>query len=220
MLNVNSHNPWADLGLAAPPPPSTAKKELDQAAFLRLMTEQLKNQDPLKPLGSQEFLGQMAQFSTVQGIHALNSTFQGLAAAMMDTQALDAVSLVGHDAMVVAERFGYAGGGIEGEIGAPMAGRITYEISNAAGEVVHRGVLDATRPGYVPFAWDGLDAEGNPFPPGEYRIAARVSAGDRTEAAVPSIKARVDSVSLTSQGIVLNLSGLGAAPLSAVRRIG
>lgn len=220
MLNVNGNNPYADLGMAAPPPPPAQKKELDQAAFLRLMTEQLKNQDPLKPLGSQEFLGQMAQFSTVQGIQSLNSTFQNLAVSMMDNQALDAVSLVGHDAMVVAERFGYDGGGLEGEIGAPMAGRITYEISNAAGEVVHRGSLDASKPGYVPFEWDGLGVDGEPLPPGDYKIAARVSAGDKTETAVPSIRARVESVSLTSQGIVLNLSGLGAAPLSAVRRIG
>ena len=44
-----------------------------QADFLELFVAQLQNQDPLEPVGQQEFLGQLAQFSTVEGLEKLNA---------------------------------------------------------------------------------------------------------------------------------------------------
>ena len=43
----------------------TSNDELDQSDFLRLLTTQLQNQDPTKPLDGQEFTAQLAQFSTL-----------------------------------------------------------------------------------------------------------------------------------------------------------
>ena len=63
--------------------PSTGKSKNDgmgQADFLRLMTEQMKNQDPLNPLKGNEFLGQLAQFSTVQGIENMQQAMSAMAA--------------------------------------------------------------------------------------------------------------------------------------------
>ncbi len=45
-----------------------------QAQFLELFVAQLQNQDPLEPVGQQEFLGQLAQFSTVEGLEKLNAS--------------------------------------------------------------------------------------------------------------------------------------------------
>jgi len=41
--------------------------------FLRLLVTQLKYQDPLKPTDQSQFMSQMAQFSTVEGINNLQS---------------------------------------------------------------------------------------------------------------------------------------------------
>lgn len=49
------------------------KQTLDQKDFLALMSAQLKNQDPTKPVDNSEYVAQMAQFSTVNGIAATNS---------------------------------------------------------------------------------------------------------------------------------------------------
>ena len=46
---------------------------LNQQDFFSLMIAQFQNQDPFKPMESGEFLGQIAQFSTVDGIHSLNT---------------------------------------------------------------------------------------------------------------------------------------------------
>lgn len=43
----------------------TTNDQLDQSDFLRLLSTQLQNQDPTKPLDGQEFTAQLAQFSTL-----------------------------------------------------------------------------------------------------------------------------------------------------------
>jgi flagellar basal-body rod modification protein FlgD len=51
---------------------------LDKDDFLRLLVTQLKYQDPLSPTDNQQFMAQMAQFSTVEGINNLESTLASL----------------------------------------------------------------------------------------------------------------------------------------------
>jgi flagellar basal-body rod modification protein FlgD len=52
--------------------------ELGRNQFLQLFSTQLQHQDPMEPVGQQEFLQQLAQFSTVEGIENLNTGFSGL----------------------------------------------------------------------------------------------------------------------------------------------
>jgi flagellar basal-body rod modification protein FlgD len=65
------------------------KKTLDQSDFLALMSAQLKNQDPTKPVDNTEYVAQMAQFSAVSGIAETN---QSLAAVIERLDRLIAAS--------------------------------------------------------------------------------------------------------------------------------
>jgi flagellar basal-body rod modification protein FlgD len=56
-----------------------AQKQLGQTDFLRLMTTQLKQQDPLDPVDNQAMVAQMAQFSSVAGISEMNISLRGIA---------------------------------------------------------------------------------------------------------------------------------------------
>lgn len=58
------------------------KTSLDQSDFLALMSAQLKNQDPTKPVDNSEYVAQMAQFSTVSGISQSNDTLLQIAAKL------------------------------------------------------------------------------------------------------------------------------------------
>jgi len=51
---------------------------LGQADFLRLMTEQMKSQDPFDPVDNKEMLAQMAQFSQLAGVNDINTTLTAL----------------------------------------------------------------------------------------------------------------------------------------------
>ena len=84
------------------------KEETDQDMFLKLMLAQLENQDPLKPQDGTEFLSQMAQFSTVEGIGNLNKGIDELNGLYRSNQALQATALVGRD-VLVSGNVGYLG---------------------------------------------------------------------------------------------------------------
>lgn len=60
-------------------PQGTAAKTMGQTDFLRLMTTQLKEQDPFNPVDNQAMVAQMAQFSSVAGISEMNISLKGIA---------------------------------------------------------------------------------------------------------------------------------------------
>ena len=140
------------------------KSDLSQADFLRLMTEQLKNQDPLKPLSNAEFVSQMAQMSTAQGVGDLRGSLDGMAEAMNSDQALRGASLIGRNALIETNRLALGadpdveGAFIaEGIAAAPSSGLITVEITTANGALVRRLQVQAQGAGDVAFSWDGLN---------------------------------------------------------------
>ena len=51
------------------------KSSLNADDFLKLLTVQLQNQDPLKPMEDAQFMGQMAQFAALEQTRDLNSSF-------------------------------------------------------------------------------------------------------------------------------------------------
>lgn len=55
-----------------------AEKKLGQTDFLRLMTTQLKEQDPFNPVDNQAMVAQMAQFSSVAGISEMNTSLKSI----------------------------------------------------------------------------------------------------------------------------------------------
>jgi flagellar basal-body rod modification protein FlgD len=57
------------------PPPTTSNSTLGQADFLQLLTTQLQNQNPLQPMDTTASIAQLAQFSSVQALTTLQSSF-------------------------------------------------------------------------------------------------------------------------------------------------
>lgn len=61
---------------------ATGKATLGQEDFLKLMTTQLKVQDPFAPTDSTQMVAQMAQFSQVSGNAEMNTTLKNIAAKL------------------------------------------------------------------------------------------------------------------------------------------
>ncbi len=74
---------------------SGASQELDQDAFLMLMIEQLKNQDPMNPMDNSEMLAQQAQFTQISELQKLNSAMNS------NNMIQQANSLVGKTVQIV-----------------------------------------------------------------------------------------------------------------------
>jgi flagellar basal-body rod modification protein FlgD len=77
-----------------------ASKQLGQADFLKLLTVQLQQQDPMKPMDDTQSIAQMAQFSSLQQMSSLNDN---VSAMRLDSQLASAGSLLGRQVTLQAE---------------------------------------------------------------------------------------------------------------------
>lgn len=199
------------------------RNKLGQEQFFQLMITQLQNQDPLKPLDSNEFLSQVAQFSTVSGIQDMQRSITQLVGSLQSSQALQASTLVGRDvlidgnvAMLGADRQ------LAGALELPAAtGGTTLSIFDASGQLVRQIDLGAQPAGLVRFKWDGFANNGQNASAGVYVVTANASFDGATQAVDTLVSGRVESVSINSHppGATLNLSGGGSVGLDAVREL-
>ncbi|RMG57726.1 MAG: flagellar hook assembly protein FlgD [Gammaproteobacteria bacterium] len=197
--------------------------QLGQADFLKLMTTQLSNQDPFKPMESGDFLAQIAQFGTVNGITELQKSFQDFSSRIFSGQALQAASLIGREVLVPGDSMLHMAGNSE-QIAVDLPNAATdVEVSvyTASGQLVDTLRLGPQEAGLLNIAWDGTDSQGNPVPTGEYRFEATVRNGTSASAANLFMSTRVLSVSLDRNGgdMQLETEGLGRVDFSDVRRI-
>jgi flagellar basal-body rod modification protein FlgD len=190
--------------------------------FMSLMTTQLKNQDPLKPMESGDFLGQIASFGTVSGIADLQASFSSFAKSMQSDQALQGSSLVGRSVLVPSS-IGYmtADSGLTGQINvAEPVTDLKVTIYNEAGVAV-RTLEMGSASGYTNFSWDGFDNNGTASPEGVYQFKATGTVNGENTAFATATIAKVSSVLVGSgsQGLTVNLAGIGSVPFSEVQEI-
>lgn len=214
---------FAELGLAPPKDPAAPKKELGQAEFFDLMVAQLKFQDPIKPVANTEFVAQLAQFSNVRALGDIQESMAELVGAFQSSQALQASTLVGRGVLVPGNAAELnPGEEVSGVLElAERAADVQVSVFHPSGELVRRIELGDGEAGRLPFAWDGLDAQGAPAPPGLYTLSADGVVGGERAALPMLVAAHVDSVTLRQHppGATLNLSGLGPVDMSAVREL-
>jgi len=223
MISTQATTDILDTGLSSRPTNSRlGSTELGQSDFLALMTAQLAAQDPLKPQDNGEFIAQMAQFSSVESLSRLETSFSELANAMSSNQALQASTLVGKQVLVPAD-VAYVTdqgtvSGIAGVTSPISQGTIT--ITDSSGQTIRTISLGQQSGPEVNWSWDGNDEAGNHVNAGIYNVSFTGKINDETSQFPTLISAQVDSVSLGGiNGVVLNLEGLGPVNLSDVSRI-
>ncbi|MGO9994210.1 MAG: flagellar hook assembly protein FlgD [Steroidobacteraceae bacterium] len=192
--------------------------------FLTLMLAQLKNQDPTSPIDSNAFLTQLAQLSEVQGITALNTSFSALSSSLTSNQALQASSLLGHQALVGSSSatLSTAGGTVTGAVQVPQTSSdVVLNVTNSSGVLVKSIDLGAQSAGLANFTWDGTASDGSKAAAGTYTLSAQVNGVASGTAVSTYVNGTVESVTMASgsTGMTLNVAGLGSVPFSSVTQI-
>lgn len=151
-------------------------QDFDQ--FLRLLTTQLQNQDPLSPMDSTEFTNQLVAFSGVEQQIKTNEQLQNLLAFQTLNLTAVGLSFIGKNVEVQDSSFRADGSSSTSLSYVMRAGaeKGTIAITDADGKTVYSADADLT-PGTNKFVWDGKDKNGVPVPPGTYTL--KVSAMDK-----------------------------------------
>jgi len=178
--------------------PTTPKKELDQASFLKLLTMQLSYQDPFKPVDNAQMLSQMTSMSTSEGISSLSTQMGNLNTLMTSSQALQASALVGQNVLIPSNT-GYLekDGEISGvvAVGDKTMSNVKITVEDEKGQVIKSFSLEGEHKGNVSFNWDGTDQDGKPVKEGKYQIKATGTvAGISERPVVDKIHEEIDEV--------------------------
>ncbi|UJJ32145.1 flagellar hook assembly protein FlgD [Halopseudomonas maritima] len=198
--------------------------ELGKDQFLELLVAQMNNQDPLSPQENGEFIAQLAQFSTVEGIGNLNTSMEALLSGYQSSQALQASSMVGRTVIVPTDQAVVdTTAGLEGQLALQQSSsNVFVNIYDEAGSLVKTINMGSQEAGMLDFTWDGTDSSGNLAEPGIYTVEAMASIGGKNTQMATLLPANVDSVSIgagNSGEMLLNVAGLGSISLSNVYAI-
>ena len=198
-----------------------SKDNLGQEDFLKLMTTQLQNQDPFAPMENAEFIGQMAQFSTVTGIAEMGQALKSISSQLKEFRIATASNMLGSSVMIPGN---YAridsDNEIHGMVDLPKASAQTeIRFTDATGNILHTKQLGAQASGLMGFSWEDIPSEiANKNEP--LRIEAFADFGSGMESLTPSIFAEVLAASTgdETQGVVLDVRDYGEVLASDVQK--
>lgn len=147
---------------------SAAKLSSDFTTFLKMLTTQMQNQDPLNPMESSDFAMQLATFSGVEQQVRSNQLLETLAAQFSLVGMSQLAGWVGQEARAAADVW-YRGQPVTlAPNPVANADRAVLVLSDAQGNVVSREDLPVSA---APYLWLGGDAAGDPLPEGRYSLA-------------------------------------------------
>ncbi len=192
-------------------------------SFLKLLTTQLRYQDPTSPMNSTEFTSQLVQFSQVEQQLEANDKLDSLIGLQGASQIAFAASLAGKYIEIAGDTTAYAGEGTL-DYGYRMpAGAVdtTINIVDGSGRTVLTtgGEIAA---GKHRFTWTGLTTDGTTAAAGDYRIQVIANDTDGEPLQVdPTIVSRVTGVDLEEGHIRLETGSfsVGLSDVLAIRDI-
>ncbi|MEK9876350.1 MAG: flagellar hook capping FlgD N-terminal domain-containing protein [Betaproteobacteria bacterium] len=174
---------------------SPVVQDLDRNAFLRLITTQLQNQNPLDPMKNEAFL---AQFSTLEATTAMSSSLSEFVSGQQQERMLRGANLLGKQVFAPDVAM-YQPGSM------PLDGVVKldqvvdnlrlYVVDARTSQIVNQMDLVPQIPGDVAFGWNGGNFEGEPAEAGTYMFKAVGYVGDQTMDIPALAQAKITGVS-------------------------
>lgn len=184
--------------------------------FLNLLTAQMKNQDPLDPLDSTQFVDQLVSFSGVEQQIAQNQNLESLLIIQSAAAQTSSVGYIGRVATALTPDSRLQDGAANWQYELPESAQTTNMIiRDSSDRVVYRTTGDTTT-GQHDFNWNGQTSSGTTAPDGIYTL--EINAVAQNGATIPAeirASARVTGIDLSGSEVVVEMGGIDV-PLSSV----
>ena len=200
---------------------SAAKVDtLGRDQFLTMFLAQLKNQDPLNPMESQEFSAQLAQFSSLEQLFNVNENLESMMTAQEDASRLQALNFIGKEIVAEGDSLSLeAGKAVTGRFDLDAAADCTVKILNEEGIAVRTIPMGYLGAGSQSFQWDGRDGSGNSMEPGVYTFGILALSESGTQvSSTTQISGKVTGVNLEGDAVKLYVGAISVA-MSDVKNI-
>jgi flagellar basal-body rod modification protein FlgD len=190
----------ANQGLLASAAKSGGTSGADFNMFLKLLTTQMQNQDPLDPMDTSEYTQQLVQYSQVEQSVQQTKSLKEILARLSAQDMAQASTFIGREARFDSPLSGLGASTPADWAFQPQrpAASMVATVTDATGQVVHRADLD---PATGRYSWDGVRADGKRAPAGAYSLS--IAALDAAGSPIP--------VSIGGMGIVRDVLTDGGA---------
>lgn len=139
------------------------KEELGQDGFMKLLAHQLKNQDPMKPMDQKDFSANLAQFSQLEQLTALNKKMEGMSQSAIDEKRVQGASFLGKKVMTNGTSIEYNGEGKDVKIPFFLDQPATVAIVNVLdnkNQLIARLERENLNKGMQDITWNGIGIDG------------------------------------------------------------
>jgi flagellar basal-body rod modification protein FlgD len=176
--------------------------------FLKMLTVQLQNQDPMNPMDNAAMTTQLAQLNQVDGINKLNTSVNALVAQMQSANFMNLASSVGKTALAEGSEVYFSGQaiGMAGKLDAPVDS-LKAVIRDRNSQIVNQIDFGPTPAGVVDFIWDGGDDAGKQVASGKYTLELTATdAQGKTSTPKTFVGAMVSSIGQEGTDMKVGLS--------------
>src|SRR2546423_3753845 len=208
VVSATGTAPSAGSGVSTTPAANKATLAGNFDTFLQLLTTQLKNQNPLDPLDTNQFTQQLVQFAGVEQQLRTNDQLSALLALQQTAQSTQALTFVGKTAVVEGDTATLAHGLATWNLGVATDSNVNIAITNSAGQTVFTNSYAVTAGSNQAFGWDGKNNDGTVLPDGQYKLTATAADSAGNSVAVSTqVQGVVNSVDLTQSPPLLSING-------------
>jgi len=178
-------------------------EDMGKEDFLKLLVAQMQYQDPLNPMEGVDFTAQLAQFSNLEQLVNLNSSFSTVSQAVEAQNQLQTINLVGKHVKAIGDTITVNDGSASAGLFYIDEAAVSTQVSiyNESGDLIRTINLGALEAGEHSIEWDGQDTLGKTVADGLYTFEIEAIDADEQYLSITSeIKGQVTGVTFAQDG--------------------
>ena len=189
--------------------------------FLKLLIAQLSAQDPLDPMGAQDFSAQLAQFSGLEQMTNVNANLEILQKLQTASQNTSSLNLIGKTVESYGNAFNHSANSSEtlSYSLASDAVSVRIDMFDSTGSQVDMIRIDNQGQGKNTASWDGFDKHGNPLPAGTYSYTVKADNQAGVPIAVDTFSSGLVSDVVFGEDETYAIVNGKELPISAIKRV-